>query len=287
MNSLLYRKQQLKYLASLLHVDTRQIQYAINNAENLYKEWDQPKRDKKTKKEIIKDGIVVARRLREAQEPLKKIQSNICRYILADYPLLGCVHGSAKKRSNITNAKVHQGNKYVFVTDLKNFYDTLSTELVYAAFLRKGFSHHIAEWLALLTTKSNSIPQGASTSSFLQNLLFRPADNMIWMYSKANNITYTRYIDDLTFSAPLCIKSHIPHILKLISKSKCLINYRKTAYSNRTSVTGIKVRNNYIDVEEHLKEHARFEQEVLKIRGPYSNYLLRVRSTNSILKVEV
>jgi RNA-directed DNA polymerase len=284
MNSSRYHKQQLKYLASILHIDTEKLKYAIEHSQELYKEWEEIKRNKRTGEIKYKSGKPATRKLKMAVEPLYEVQAKIKTHILFTQEFPDCVHGCIKGRSNITNAKKHQGKKYKFTTDLLNYYDTLNAEKVYYCFIRMGYSQIVSTWLTLLTTKNNAIPQGASTSNLLQNLIFRATDNFLQALCKDLGITYTRYVDDLTFSSPKCFKEHIPEIIFRILTSGCKINNRKTKYGANAVITGIKVLNNYIDISEELKEIVRLEK-VNGIKGPYCQYLDRIINTNTKSKI--
>jgi RNA-directed DNA polymerase len=285
MNSSLYNKQQLKYLASILRTNVPKLQFTVNNAESQYCEWEEVKIDKRTGEVKMKNGQPATRRLRMATGSLAEIQGKIKKYILSSLDFPDCVHGCIKGRSNITNGKAHQGKKYKFTTDLRSFYDTINAEKVFYAFCRLKFSEPVAHWLTGLTTLNNAVPQGAATSNHLQNLIFRPTDNFLMMVCKKLDLTYTRYVDDLTFSSSQCFKEHIPELLSVIINSGYKINNRKTNYSRHALITGIEAKNNFIDISEELKEAARLEQNAGK-SGPYLQYLKLVRSTNFKLPIE-
>lgn len=49
--------------------------------------------------------------------------------------------------------------------------------------------------------EKNILPMGFPCSPFVSNLVLRPFDIVISKYCQLNNITYTRYADDMLFSA--------------------------------------------------------------------------------------
>ena len=53
--------------------------------------------------------------------------------------------------------------------------------------------------LTYLCTYNNYLPQGSPTSSYISNLVMKQSDKDIGHYCDKNNISYTRYSDDLTF----------------------------------------------------------------------------------------
>lgn len=108
------------YLPSIIGEKAEILDEIIKNIDSHYSERIELKIDNKTglPKTYI-DGTTKKRIIRPSKKRLKIIQSKIKDRILSKIELPNNVHGGVKKRSNISNAKPHQGNKYVFVTDLK------------------------------------------------------------------------------------------------------------------------------------------------------------------------
>lgn len=211
---------------------------------------------------------------------LKVIQSAIKNKILAPIPLPDNIHGGVKGRNNVTNAKPHQGKKYKFTTDLQEFYPSIKHEQVYHVFLLIGYSNHIAHWLTKLTTWKYELPQGTPTSTHIANLVFLETDKKLISLSKQFGLTYTRYVDDLTFSSQQDFKSTLNNILELIQGGGFNISYRKTKYKGNQTVTGIEIFNNFIDAPEKIKAKAIAEKIIDSKTKPYSNYLQAIRKTN-------
>ena len=202
MNSSQYSKQQIKYLSCLLKCQPHEIEYICTHLREYYGKRVEVKKDKTTGNlKTYKDGTVKTRVIRPSYKRLKVIQSAIKRNILSKIELPSNVHGGVKKRSNITNAKEHQGNKFKFTTDFQEFYPSVSFDRVYSMFLLLGYSNHIAHWLTKLTSKDFELPQGTPTSTHIANIVFLPIDKKLIRLCEENVITYTRYVDDLTFSS--------------------------------------------------------------------------------------
>jgi RNA-directed DNA polymerase len=134
---------------------------------------------------------------------LKTIQRYILGSILETRPLPPHVNGFARGRSIVTNGKVHQAAPYLLNVDIKDFFDSVHEGAVLRLFLNFGFGEHVAKTLAGLCTYQGRLPQGAPTSPYLANLAFGPADDEILELCAENNLTYSRYADDLTFSGPI------------------------------------------------------------------------------------
>src|SRR5690606_10788268 len=98
----------------------------------------------------------------------KRIQKNI----LLKIDLPNYAFGAVKGKDNVDNAKQHQGKKYKFTTDLKDFFPSITNKAVNEMFVSQGFSHKVSGLLTKLTTYKGKIPQGAPTSSTLANLVF-------------------------------------------------------------------------------------------------------------------
>ena len=107
-------------------------------------------------------------------------------------------YGAVKGRDNVSNAKRHQGKKYKFTTDLKDFFPSITNKEVYEMFVGEGFSHEVSSLLTKLTTYKGKIPQGAPTSSTLANLVFRKTGDILSDFSK-RKVALLCFVDNLLF----------------------------------------------------------------------------------------
>ncbi len=281
MNSSRYSKSQLKLLCSVIKSNPETVKYICDNIDSYYAEWSEKKADKVNggfKK--YKDGTEKKRVIRPSFDELKLIQKRIKDNILVHIALPKQVHGGVKKRSNISNAKPHQGNKYQFTSDLQSFFPSIAYDRVYSTFLSLGFSNHYCHWLTKLTTWKYQLPQGTPTSTHIANLVFLETDYRLIEFCNNNSIEYTRYVDDLTFSSQACFKDCLESILDIIRDSGFKISYRKTRYSSYQNITGIDVFNNYIDAPSRIKSLSHAEVIDKKEFKPYTNYLQNIRRTN-------
>lgn len=281
MNSSQYKQNELKKLCAAVGFKPVKIEALILNIDYYYKEWVERKVDKNTGKvKKFKDGTIKKRIIRPSLKELNVIQKNIKNKILSSIPLPNCVHGGVKGRSNITNAKPHQGNKFQFTTDLQDFYPNISSKKVYETFVKLNFSPHFSHWLTKLTTWKFELPQGTPTSTHIANLVFLETDLQLIELCQIYGITYTRYVDDLTFSSQKDFQQELNGILKILTKNGFKLNYRKTKYRGNQTVTGINVFLNKIDAPEKIIEMSKAEVESDKRIKPYTNYLNNVRKTN-------
>lgn len=277
-----YKHSQLKYLSSIVGSSPSELQILIDGIDDLYTERKEIKADKKTglpKK--YKDGTTKQRVIRPSNKRLKLVQSAIKTKILDHIPFPKNVYGGVKGKSNIQNAKCHQGHKYIFSTDLLDFFPSVNNTQVHKAFLRAGYSSHMAFWLTRLTTWKYELPQGTPTSTHIANLVMLEVDDLLIPFCEKYEITYTRFVDDLTFSSQKDFKHLINDLLEIIKSKGFKISYRKTYYKGDQVITGIKVLNNYIDAPDRIKEKAKLEKLTTARLRPYTNYVDRIRKTNN------
>lgn len=166
--------------------------------------------------QLKKDGS--ARETFEACEPLKKIQRKIVDRLLShvEYPdyLHGGIRDAKSPRSIYSNAKIHSGSEAIVLQDIKNFFPSITIERVRSIFKGLlGFGDEVADILTRLVTKNGTVPQGASTSSYLSNLVFWDVEPRLVLWVKQNGMAYSRFADDITISSiakiPTELKSEI------------------------------------------------------------------------------
>lgn len=282
MNSLQYKKNEFKKFCVAIGAKPVDVTFLCNKMEDYYSEWVEKKIDKKTglpKKYL--DGTEKQRVIRPPRETLKQLQRKINSELLAKINLPFNVHGGVKKRSNISNAKAHQGNTYIFTTDLQEFYPSITNKMVYQALRNLKFSTHLSHWITLLTTWKYEVPQGAPTSTQIANIVFLETDIKLIALCDKNGIVYTRYVDDLTFSSNRDFKHLVPSILDII-KGSFKVSYRKTFYKRNQTITGIDVYLNKIDAPIKIIEKAKQEVNTKAARTPYKGYVKRIRTAKKI-----
>jgi RNA-directed DNA polymerase len=269
------------FLPSIIGETMEVLDKIITELDNHYTERIEEKINPKTgKPKTYLDGTIKQRVIRPSKKRLKLIQSKIKDRILSKIELPSNVHGGVKKKSNITNAKPHQGNKYVFVTDLKDFYPSIKSKKIHELFIELGYNKQFALYITKLTTWKGELPQGTPTSTHISNVFFLKTDYELIKLCKENNITYTRYVDDLTFSSPKDFQNLIPTFLAVIKDSGLKISYRKTNYQSNQNVTGIVVSLHKIDAPKKLIEKSKLEIDNPPSCKPYTNYRESILKTN-------
>jgi len=281
MNSLQFKENEYKKFCATIGFSPLIVDKLISNIGHFYNEWTEEKTDKNTGEvKKYKDGTVKKRIIRPSLNVLKEIQRNIKNKILVQIVLPKYLHGGVKGRSNITNAKEHQGNKFQFTTDLENFYPSISSQMVYDTFIKLKFSPHFSHWLTIFTTWKYQLPQGTPTSSHIANLVFLDIDFQLLEFCKKHNIKYTRFVDDLTFSSQKDFQAFLNDILEMITNNGFKLSYRKTKYCGYQTITGIDTFLNKIDAPKKIIEKANKEEASNNVLIPYTNYVKNIRKTN-------
>lgn len=244
----------LKHLAYILKVDLREIETIVNGIDNFYYEKSEIKLKKDLTPKLDKNGNPKQRILNPSIKRLKEIQKRLQKRILLSLEIPDYAYGAIKGKDNVMNAKRHQGKKYVFTTDLTDFFPSISHHQVFEMFRINGFSPTVSRTLTQLTTYKGRLPQGTPTSPIIANLVFVKTGKNLDGFARENQLTFTSFVDDLTFSAPTDFKELAPQIIQMIQEDGFRISHKKTNYKTRNPiVTGVVVKNNLIDLTEEFK----------------------------------
>lgn len=243
-----------KHLAYTLKVDFKEIQFIIDNIDEFYYTKVKVKLSKNGKPKI-KNGKVQNRVINPSTRRLKAIQKRIAKHILQSLEIPNYTFGGVKGKDNISNAKMHQGKRYNFTTDLAKFFPSISHIQVFEMFRTFGFSPSVSRCLTQLTTYKGKIPQGAPTSTMIANLVFIKTGNRLQELAKEFNLTFTSFVDDLTFSSPTDFKDKTHLLITALTEDGFRISHNKTKYKTKNPiVTGIVVKNNALDLPREFKE---------------------------------
>lgn len=210
---------------------------------------------------------------------LKKAQNWILNNILTKIQPHEAAHGFCTERSIVTNARPHLGKEVIINIDLKDFFPSISYTRVKRLFKSFGYSKTASiifglictapklkeiEWDGkphqLLSWTERYLPQGSPSSPAISNLICRRLDSRLTEMAVKYGFNYTRYADDLTFSASGESLKHISHILKdtrlIVRLQDFEINENKTKIMRkyrRQEVTGIVVNSDLNISRETLK----------------------------------
>jgi RNA-directed DNA polymerase len=184
------------------------------------------------------------RLISEPLPSLKEIQIWILRNILYKVPVSPFAKAYKPNISILENLKFHKNQLKVFTLDLEHFFPSIGFEVVEKEFLEMGYSKMVSKLLSKLCIRDGSLPQGAPTSPYLSNLIFKEADAVISDYCIQHKIRYTRYADDLSFSGDFDENKLLHKVTETIEKLNFHLNKTKTKLmtpDSRQTVTGIVV----------------------------------------------
>lgn len=199
------------------------------------------------------------RKIQQPEESLMEIQKIISKFLNAIYFDLiqkgeiknsfGFIksYDNEINKSIVTNAVNHVRKEIVGNIDIKDFFITINVKMVESIFKKApfNFNDELAYYLTYLLTWQGKLPVGAPTSPILSNFIMSELDKTL---SEIQNLTYSRYADDLTFSSNNLtlteFKGKIEDIIKIIEKQGFTINENKTSIKTKSEkqiVTGIIV----------------------------------------------
>lgn len=221
------------------------------------------------------------RQLFAPREELSKVQEWIFHNVLEKVAIHPAAHGFVKARNTLSNATPHVDRDVVINADLENFFPTITFPRVLGIFKQLGYSPAVATVFALLCTESprrvvtfagkpfhvaagpRALPQGACTSPALSNLAARRLDSRLTGIASKLGYAYTRYADDITFSASGEPTTRIGYLLArlrhIVEAEGFAVNEKKTRVLKRAArqeVTGVVV-NKRPGVPRHLYKRLR------------------------------
>lgn len=231
---------------------------------------------------VDKLGEFCTRVINPPKPALKRIQKRINKYFNNHIVLPDYAFGAIKNRDNVKNARIHKGQKYVFQTDIRDFFPSISHRRVYSALVSVGFSPDVASLITRLTTHKGHLPQGAPTSTFLANLVFKNTGDQIQQIAIQNNLRFTTFVDDVTLSSQSDFKDLVPTIIQVISEAGYKISHTKTTYkSGITEITGVKMLNNSMTVTDKFRVKFSNETNSDSTKQGMQNYKDRVKEISS------
>lgn len=151
-------------------------------------------------------------------DPLKGIQASIKRKLLDKVHMPDYLTGGIKHRDFLLNARCHCNSKILIQEDIKNFFPSITANQVKQIWTHFfNFSDEVATLLTKLTTYKGHLPQGTQTSVCLANLVLFQYEAKFYEWCKAQQLDYTRYIDDICISSQrkISIKKKTAVIKKL------------------------------------------------------------------------
>lgn len=200
---------------------------------------------------------------------LQKVLNTILQSV---YEPRSFVTGFIPDKSIIDNAKIHRNSRFVFNTDIKDFFPSIDLHRIRAVlklppFNLNGNREKLAYIISnlccckiavdrygevgdIVTVEKQVLPQGAPTSPIISNIVAQKLDRRLNGLAKKMGARYSRYADDVTFSSSKNIFREDGEFRKelnrIITDQNYIINENKTriqANSFRQEVTGLVVND--------------------------------------------
>lgn len=227
----------LNHFSQLVGVKSGIINSMIKKPSKFYRTFEIPKRSG-GKRQIV-----------TPHNSLLIIQKWITAQILKVFQIHPAAFGYLKNKNVALNASNHIGAKEMLKIDLKDFFPSIKITRVRELFKRLGYSKEVTYLLSRLCCLNDSLPQGAASSPTISNIVLHTLDKRLQNFSITENITYSRYADDLIFSG-----ESIPIDFKILAimnindsgfevNSKKIIEY---SGKQRKLVTGLLVTDSRI-----------------------------------------
>ena len=212
---------------------------------------------------------------------LKFVQSQINFYLQHYYLTLKPknVHGFVIKDVTddsafniIENARLHIQSKYVLTVDLKDFFSSISASRILQLFSSDLFdySDNLSKALTFLCTYKGFLPTGSPASPVLSNFVCLELDQSLISFCNQNQLTYSRYADDLTFSSDCSFTDTlIFQIQSIIEDNRFKINEKKVRIksSNRKQIVTGLIVNDQVNINRKTLKLLRAILHDCKVNG--------------------
>lgn len=225
-------------------IDLRMI---ISNAPSRYKKFPIKKRDGS-------DRIIA-----QPAKELKALQRALIECCLSSLPIHDAAMAYRTGRSILDNAKRHSGSGPIRKYDFNDFFHSIRSEdwrnfcTAHSVFDLE-VDYLISERLIFQRDKGSRILKlsiGAPSSPIVSNILMFEFDSAISAAVSKDDVIYTRYADDLTFSARrtgylTVVDAALREIVRNVPWPRLSINEKKTVVATkkyRREVTGLVLSN--------------------------------------------
>lgn len=206
-------------------------------------------------------------------------------------------HGYMPKLGIVSNALNHRSRHLVFNVDLKDFFPSIHLGRIRGLLIkdeRFKLNPNVATIVAQIACHDGELPQGSPCSPVISNIMARMLDVKLVRLAKKEGCTYTRYVDDITFStnkknfpASIAIKNVGEHnwevgpsLESIIKSSGFLINIKKIRMQYKDSrqvVTGLTV-NNLPNVSQDFKRSVRQKVHKLFVDGYFYEKIINIET---------
>jgi len=207
------------------------------------------------------------RKIEAPEEQLKNIQHQLNHYLQSVYytQQTKAAYGYIIKarempatKNILENARKHLGANYMLNVDYKNFFHQITTSKIIELLTTNPFQFEAesAKLLGKIMTRKGRLPMGTPTSPVLTNFVSIDLDNQLTAWAEDKQMTFTRYVDDLTFSSknkPIT-DEELTSIRQFCMASGFILNPLKTTFYDKDDtkkVTGLVLRDT-VDIDDEF-----------------------------------
>ena len=257
------------------------LEYLIRSAPYRYKVYPIPKKSGRGHRTIAQPAREV-----------KQIQYWVIDKIFPFLPVHETATAYVSGKNIFDNAKIHSDKPYLLKLDFQNFFPSIKggdiinyLKTIKKLKMTEDDLQRLARILCWLPkrVKDLQLSIGAPSSPYLSNAIMFDFDSKIIDYCLHNNISYTRYADDLTFSMhDMTLRSAVLDKVSAILDSQAFpnlkINNPKTIFgskAHRRIVTGLILTNDgSVSLGRERKRRIRAKIHHM-IQGKLSQYEMR------------
>lgn len=201
----------------------------IATAPRRYKVYQIPKRDGKTFRTIAQPAPEV-----------KLLQRIVLDKFVSKWPIHHAATAYISEKSIADHARLHVDSRYLLKIDFKDFFPSISADDIRKHAIRHSTLRgtdldafiNIVAWRNKFTGRFG-LSIGAPSSPMISNSLMFEFDTKMNDFCNSQQVTYSRYADDIAFSTNQRdvlqkVKEELLRVLSEIESPKLLINQKKT-----------------------------------------------------------
>lgn len=223
--------------------------YLADKPSSHYKSFKIPKR------------TVGFREIAQPSKKLKKVQVEVSSFLEKKIKIHDCALAYRRGKSIKDNAHHHARSRYILKLDIENFFNSITPKILLSSLSEQGYSldknntfllEQVLFWnKSRLSNGKLVLSVGAPSSPLISNIVMYKFDEIVNKSSLEEEIIYTRYADDLTFSTNRkgVLFRHVDKIRKILSvlyHNSFYLNEKKTVFTSMAHnrhVTGLTISN--------------------------------------------
>lgn len=278
--SALFRIGSKKRLAAILHTDANSL-ITLSRSRDNYREFElEGKYDP-----VLK----IAAKSRWAQEPkpdLKRLHERVLRLLQwVDVPAY--LFSAVKGRSYSDNAKQHKHGQRLLKIDIRRFFPSTTSSRVFNFFKDTlQCAPDVSRLLAQLVTCDGVLPTGSPLSPLMSFFANRPLFDALNDFASINGLTFTCYVDDLTFSGDGISAGMVADLKQIVLTHGHRLSDEKTRlYSKGTAriVTGVVIKDGRMSVPNQRMRKARLLHAALRQETDISKQRRLIERLNGLV----